>query len=350
MEKSEIDSHKLMYHPKRIIEWLKTGDCFPIYVEISPTNQCNHKCVFCGLDWSKGKEYLETKVLLKTLKNMGIHQVKSVCYSGSGEPLLHKNFSLLVQKTKEYGMDVAFSTNGVLFDKIKAEECLPYTSWIRFSVNAGTTKTYAKLHGTSKKDFKIILSNLSEAVKIKKKNNYNATLGVQILLLEENANEILKLGKICRDIGVDNLQIKPYSQNPNSKNKFCIDYQKFSNLENKVKALSTDTFKIIYRSERISRIFKVKCYDLCYGLSFSTIIDSKGNVIPCEIFYKNPLYIYGNIYKNKFSEIWKSKQRQKVLKKINRKEIINCKKGCRLDLINKYLSRLKNPYDHDTFI
>ena len=60
MAKIDIDSHKLMYHPERVAEWKEKGDCYPIYVEIGLTNVCNHKCIFCGLDWARGKNILDT--------------------------------------------------------------------------------------------------------------------------------------------------------------------------------------------------------------------------------------------------------------------------------------------------
>ena len=31
-----IDGHKVHLHPKRVAEWLETGDCYPLDVEIGP--------------------------------------------------------------------------------------------------------------------------------------------------------------------------------------------------------------------------------------------------------------------------------------------------------------------------
>ena len=167
-----IDSHKLMFHPERIDEWMKKGDCPPIYLEIGLTNICNHKCIFCGLDWAKGTNTLDTNVLLENLKDMAEFGVKSVCFSGAGEPTLHKDFALIVKKTREFGIDEAFSTNIALFNEEKAKATLPYATWIRFSLDAGTPKTHAFIHGTSESDFDKIIENLKKTVEIKKKNNY----------------------------------------------------------------------------------------------------------------------------------------------------------------------------------
>ena len=347
---SKIDNHKLMYHPKRVAEWLEKGDCSPIYVEVGLTNICNHECIFCGLDWARGTNTLDTKVLLENLEDMKNFGVKSICFSGAGEPLLHKDFSLFVEKTNKFGMDVSFSTNAILFNEKKAEETLPYTSWIRFSVDAATPKTHAKIHGTSEKDLPKILNNLSKAVDIKRKNNYDVTLGVQFMLLKENIPETIKFAGMCKNLGVDNLQVKPYSYNPNSLRDLKIDYNQFTNFEEELNSFSTDNFKVHYRKQRMTRIIKEQDYHKCYGLPFFAIINEEGSVAPCFLYYNIPNFSYGNIYKNKFSEIWEGKQRQTILKKIYGIGVQSCKKGCRLDSTNKYLHRVKNPEPHDNFI
>ena len=46
-----IDSHKLHYHPDRVARWMEGANTYPIYMEISPSGTCNHRCVFCALDF-----------------------------------------------------------------------------------------------------------------------------------------------------------------------------------------------------------------------------------------------------------------------------------------------------------
>ena len=50
-KKFVLDSHKLHYHFERVAEYAKNGDCYPIYMEVSPVGLCNHRCVFCAYDY-----------------------------------------------------------------------------------------------------------------------------------------------------------------------------------------------------------------------------------------------------------------------------------------------------------
>ena len=49
---AQLDFDRI-YHPERVSEWLRKGDCYPIYVEIGPTNRCNHHCIF----WAFNKSF-----------------------------------------------------------------------------------------------------------------------------------------------------------------------------------------------------------------------------------------------------------------------------------------------------
>ena len=346
-----IDNHKLIYHPKKVAEWMEKGDCYPVYLEISPTNRCNHRCIFCAYDFIKrDNSDIGKEIMLKALKDMADNGVKSVMFSGEGESLLHDNICEFIEKAKKYGLDVSLATNGSLFNKEKAERCLPYLSWVRFSVDAGTPETYSFIHNTQKESFNKLIENIKNAVEIRNKNNFKTTIGVQFLLMPQNSKEVVKFAEIIKETGADNIQIKPYSQHPDSINKFVINYEDYAYLEPEIEKFNSENFTVFFRKQTMKRAGQEIAYPKCYGLSFFSIIDSKGNVIPCHLFLENPEFIYGNLYEKSFSEIWQGEKRKQVLEKIMQRGIKNCKKTCRADAFNQYLYRIKNPEPHDNFI
>jgi len=353
-QKIQIESHKLMYHVNEVSKWLNDEIVAPVYVEIGPINSCNHKCIFCALDYLKSKgAAIDKDVLINTLQDMKKFGVKSIMFGGEGEPLLYNPLAEVVERAKKFGLDIAITTNGVLFNKEKVKAMLKHLSWIKFSIDAGTEETYAHVHGCKEKDFSIVLDNLKYAAIYRKKNNLPCKLGAQILLIPENIDEVEELILKVKDSGIDYLVLKPYSQHPDSINQMVLDLKKYNlNLSNLVKKYSKPDFKVIYRSLSAQEIEKDEMdYDTCFGISFFALIDAQGNIIPCNIFYEKEEYYYGNIYKNNFTEIWKSEKRKEVLKKLYKKGCYECRKGCRMNFVNKYLYTLKNRnVEHINFI
>ncbi|MCX6746794.1 MAG: radical SAM protein [Candidatus Pacearchaeota archaeon] len=351
MEQPEVDSHKLMYHPDRVAEWKEKGDCYPVYVEIGPTNYCNNDCVFCALDFLKnGTHMIDTDVMTSALKEMAECGVKSVMFAGEGEPLMHKDIGLFTQKAKEYDLDVSITTNGSVFTTKKIEQCLPNLSWIRFSVDSGSAENYARVHGTKPENFERVMDNIRETVMYRNKNGLKTTIGAQFLVIHQNMDQPAILAGRLKDMGVDNLQIKPYSHHPNSVNNLAIDREQYNALERTLERYNSDGFKILFRKATAERLDLERDYHECYGLSFFTLIEAKGNIIPCNLFHDNSEFTYGNLYEHSFKEIWNGEKRKEILKKLRKQGVGECRKGCRLDASNRYLERVTNSHPHDNFL
>jgi cyclic pyranopterin phosphate synthase len=354
MDKLKIDSHKLIYHIPRVFHWLQGKNVYPLYVEIAPYGGCNQRCNFCAFDYLKYKPtVLDEACLKKFIKIAAKKGIKSIMYAGEGEPLLHKNISRIVRFTKYSGIDVAITSNAVMFSKELAQRCIPYLSWFRASINAGTAKTYSSIHRTDSRDFAIVLRNLKEAVRIRNKKKYDCTIGAQFLLLPQNYSEAELLARKSHDIGLDYLIIKPYSQHPASINrvKSGFTYENLSRLEKKLEGYAKRNFSVIFRRHSMEKLDENIPYGHCLGLPFATFISSKGDIYPCSIFFGEKEFAFGNLYKEGFTKIWEGKRRKRILDFICSKwNIEKCRKICRLDEINRYLWELKNPVKHSNFI
>lgn len=355
MDKYSIDSHKLMYHVPRVNAWLEGKVIYPIYMEVSPSGSCNHRCTFCALDFmGYRKKYLETEIFKERLFEMGKLGLKSIMFGGEGEPLMHKNIAEIINFTKKSGIDVALTTNAVLLNEALSEQILNNVEWIKVSIGAATKDTYAKIHRTKVEDFNKVIKNLSSAVKINQGHRHKCTLGMQIILLPENKDEILSLAGIAKDIGMDYLVVKPYSQHPLSKTDRYknIKYKEDLALSDKLSEMNTNEFKIIFRGHAMKKWDESKKnYNQCLALPFWSYIDSDGKVWGCSVYLGDERFIYGSIYENTFQEIWEGEQRRKSLAWVEKKlDASRCRVNCRMDEINRYLWNLKNSPHHINFI
>lgn len=266
--------------------------------------------------------------------------VKAIMYAGEGESTLHEDLADMIIFTKQMGIDVALTTNGVLCNQEFLELTLPSLSWIKFSVDALHPSTYSKLHGAKEGDILVLFKNIMNAVRIRNKCNYECTIGTQSILFNENWEEMYELVPYLKSLGVDYFVLKPFSNHSKRKGK-KINPPEYS--PDGLEDFESDKFKVIERYNAFNYLDKKKSYDKCYAQDFVAYIDTSGGVHSCINYIDDKDYCYGNIYNDTFENIWKNK------KEIN-PDLTKCRSVCRLDSCNRYLNQIKNPPPHINFI
>ncbi len=358
----QIDHHKLMFHPERLAHWLKAlkswpeaKKFYPIYVEVSLSGICNHRCRFCAFDYlGYNKGFADFKNLKKAIRDMAKGGVKSILFSGEGEPLLYPKAKEIIKYTNSLGVDVALSTNGTFLTKDIAENILPSLKWLKVSIDAGTAKTHFKIHRPQKQDFDIIMDNLQKTSEVRKKNKLECTLGGQLILLSDNYKEVRILADKLKKIGFDYLSIKPYSQHPNSLNKEYdgISYKKYFYLEKELEKFNDKKFQVIFREEAMKKIETQRPYNRCHAVPFfwAHLITS-GDVYTCGNFIGDERFKLGNYNQQSFKTIWEGDRRKKHWRFMRESfKTVNCRENCRMDEVNRYLEKLIHPPIHMNFI
>ncbi len=350
-----IDSGKLSLHPAWAAQWLDSQDdwekakkLYPLYWEITSSAACNHRCTFCSTDAIGYPAILMDSEILKH-RMIEAHRlgVKSVMFGGTGEPLVHKGISAIADTAWANGLDVAFTTNGVLLNKL---DCVEHCIWIKVSINAGTKESYAKIHRTEEKDWDKVWENIREAVKRKG----NCTIGVQCVVLPENAYDMGNLAKLCIEAAVDYLVLKPYSQATFmlSHTYENIDYTTMREYLQSVVKMSAKTFKVIYRGNAINEeISKKHSYDKCRATPTAWVYSmADGRVFTCSAHLLDERFCIGNLNEQTFQEIWEGDKRKENWRLMREEfNISACRLNCRMNSSNKYLHQLTHQ-SHVNFI
>lgn len=123
LDKPELDTSftstgaKLFHHQESMAA-LRSGKGRPISCWIAPTDVCNHKCSFCSVGERVGDSLRFTQIteFLSQLTEIGL---KSVTFSGGGNPLLYKcresgkTLEDCIRFANSIGLEVALITNGM---------------------------------------------------------------------------------------------------------------------------------------------------------------------------------------------------------------------------------------------
>lgn len=342
-----FDGHKLNYHTDRLNGFLSEGDCFPVYMEISPVGSCNHRCVFCAYDFiGHPNRKLESVRFLKFIDEISECNIKSLLYAGEGEPLMHPDIDKFILHSRNNKIDVGIFTNGHLLKEELTEKILSSLVFIRFSFNGGTRESYSQMHQVKQEAFDRVIKNIMLVVQFKEKEKLSLDIGAQYVLLPENIDCLFDAIKLLKNIGIDYFVIKPFVQQSSSQ--FYQMKEQF-NLENikgvleKAESFSDDRFTVIARKESFMGYGK-RNYKNCYGTSFISVLNSAGDIASCLPYWEREEFVFGNIYKNSFKEIWFGERRKKIREYLeNKLDMASCPPNCRSNAINEFLYEIKNP-------
>ena len=357
MDKFKLDTHKLHYHPERIAQWYTANtledklEVYPLYVEISPVGQCNHRCSFCAVDYLKYEnKSIDKNILAAAVEEMSYYGVKSIMFGGEGEPMLHKDINDIV--TFAYTkLDVGFTTNGTCMNEEFLLKSLPCCTFIKISMNAGDASTYSKIHGCKPEHFEMVWNNIKSAVERKRALGIKTTIGVQCVLLPENQHTLPTLAKRCADIGVDYLVIKPYSHQSKSLHQENLQGINRDYIDQAMKFV-TSTFEITARLKTMEAYDSdIRGYSKCWATPFLwAYIMATGDVYACSSYLLDERFNLGNINNQSFSAIWMGEKRKALIEEMEDFDASTCRKCCRMDKVNRYLEDVMNPPPHVNFI
>lgn len=325
----EVGIEKLFLHSEKVKDILENGvyaGSYPISVELTLTNTCNLKCVYCSdedLRARQGKNaHLDYETLSRLFRDLADGGTKGVVFEGGGEPTLHPDFEKLVCCAKENGLGIGLITNGT---STLSSDILPYFEWIRVSLDASNAEEYLAL---KKVDFfERVLSNIAHY------SRYCKTVGVGYVVTNNNMSNIETLIMRLREIGASYVQMRP-----------VVDMPELLPKERDLKYLEC------YKGTHFNVVVDGMQENMdrgngnlpCVANSITSVISGDGSVYLCgRLNIYNWIPAIGNIKENTFAEIWHGEERKKQLTMAGEAEFCakNCPQ-CRVSKFNQLFDRL----------
>ena len=261
----------------------------PIQVRIKPTNTCNHNCRYCAyraehLQLGKDmrlKDSIPKEKMFEIISDLEQMGVKSVTFSGGGEPFCYPHLLETVKKLSATDIKFAALTNGALLKGEIAEVFAHHATWVRVSMDGWDSVSYAGYRGVSENEFKKVTTNLEKFQSFGGK----CYLGVCIIVDRNNSKHITKSIKKFKDIGVKSVKIAPCIISNKAKENNDYHEPLFKKVKEQIglaiESMGDEDFEIFDSYHTQLGTFK-KEYRWCPYLQILPVIAADCNVYSCH--------------------------------------------------------------------
>lgn len=331
MEITPFQPMKLLRHSDRIDAMLRGDVVYPISVEFDLSNTCNHGCPWCSFNGFRQDNWVQFPMpraasLIDELADVG---VKSITFTGGGEPLTHKHAPFLFRKAHERGLQYGVVTNGRLLLGEARAQIAEHATFCRVSLDAGTAQTHQLLHATAKPEFAIVLDNLRrtrDAAGMRP-----LTLGTSFCVFDVNVDEIEAAAAQVRAAGANYLEVRPVFATEWRGGGFAralsdANIDRARAALDRAKALDTEYFHVIGMVARFDQLQgAAKGFKNCHIGPLTTVINADGHIYHCCQMRGLPNFRAGSVLQQPFKDVWWNDQHRAMVDAIDVTKCAPCR-------------------------
>jgi len=346
-ERLILDGTKIGWHMDRVQAWERGERVAPITIDMALTRACNYACGFCyAMLQENDRQAITTDVMYQFLEDCAEIGVRAISLVSDGESTLSPAFMATIKRGHELGISMASGTNAFVFNRSKLEQVLPYLTYLRVNFSAGTRDRYAEIMGVKPEWYDRVVQNIKDMVDIKRRDDLPVTIGMQMVLMPQDGDQIMPFAELGKEIRPDYAIIKHCSDDEDGN--LGVDYSKYEELYDslrKAEALSDDEYQLVVKWSKIEAK-GTRSYQRCYGPPFLLQISGSGLVAPCGMLFNeryNKFHI-GNIAQQRFKDIWASDRYWEVMNFLaspNFNAQTMCGTLCLQHKVNEYLDNFK---------
>jgi len=212
---------KAAWHIDRIADLRAGRQAVPVSIQLIPSDYCNQDCSYCAYRASDGLSVAEfggpdkagkhthnplrmipTAKLREILKDAADLGVKSVTWTGGGEPTAHPDHMELFEYALDLGLECSMNTNGVVL-RAGWQDVLPRFTYVRFSFDGSTAEEYAAIRQVPLNSFQKVLGNIAAVVNEVKARDTACVVGVGYIVTPQYHASTSRAVELLRDTGVD---------------------------------------------------------------------------------------------------------------------------------------------------
>lgn len=325
-----LDGTKIAWHQERVEAWERGERIAPVTIDMALTRACNYGCHFCyAMLQENDRSVISQPIIYDFLEDCAEIGVKGISLVSDGESTISPVFVDTVTRGSELGLSMATGTNGFVLTRRRLEEVLPHLTYLRINISAGEKERYAEIMGVKEKWFDRVCQNIADMVEIKRRDNLNVTIGLQMVLMPEYSDQVLPLARLGKKLRPDYLIIKHCSDDEDGT--LGVDYSGYEKLYDTLRQaenMSDDEYKVVVKWSKIAAKGG-RSYQRCYGAPFMLQMSGSGLVAPCGMLFNERYkkFHIGNICETRFRDIWASDRYWEVMNYLA-SPVFNAQKMC----------------------
>lgn len=331
---------KPAWHLDKIADLRATGHCVPAQIQLVVSDLCNEACSFCAYrmeGYSSNQHFGEVRPdgtvnnnpnrmvpyekCIEILDDAAALGVKAVQFTGGGEPTVHPRFLDIAAYALSKNLKCSLVTNGTLF-RDGWRDVLPRFEWVRVSLDAGTSATYAAIRKVKPDMFHRALINLSDLALA----SSVCYVGASFIVTRENWFELRSAAVAAKENDARSIR---YAAIFSPEMASYYDGHR-AQIEAEIASIKSELedayFEVIdLFTQRMGDLSQgAPDYKTCGYQHFNVYIGGDLNVYRCCNTAYNDLGRVGSLKGQRFADFWKSEQKQDAYSKFDARACEHC--------------------------
>ena len=301
----------------------------PLTLHMEVTTKCNISCIMCGrlfMSTDSSSAYRKKEIKYEDMRLDVFERIKDILpyinilpLVGWGEPFVNPCFYEMLNKSREFGTGVNFTTNGMNLDNEDFLRAI-YVNRNIFSINisfdGATEHTFNSIRRGAQ--YRKVIDNIVRINDLKEKYALKLPkLYFSFVAMKRNIEELCPLIDLAAKLNISAINVTYLTVHGKTIMNESLFYHKdlanmvFRKAKQKAHEMGIClTLPEYFNDENKEKIEKNKSGLLCdYPWRFA-MIKVNGDVMPCCA-YEEP---FGNVYKEDFTKIWNNKKFQSLRK------------------------------------